>query len=325
MPILNLIQAVNQALVQEMETDERVVVLGEDVGLNGGVFRATEGLYEKFGPERVIDTPLSELGIVGVSIGMALYGLRPVAELQFDGFMPPALDQIISHASRLRNRSRGRFNAPIVIRAPYGAGIKALEHHSDSPEATYAHIPGLKVVIPSTPYDTKGLLIASIRDPDPVIFLEPKRIYRAVKGEVPKESYAIPLGEARVVREGGDVTLIGWGAMMRVALEVAEKAGEEKIDVEVIDVRTISPLDVATLVSSAKKTGRVVIVHEAPRNCGVGAEIAALISERAFLNLEAPMERVTGYDVIAPLAKLEDYNIPNAARVLKAVERAAKF
>ena len=321
---LNIVQAVRFALEQEMERDPNVVVLGEDVGRNGGVFRATDGLLDKFGEERVIDTPLSESGIVGAAIGMALYGLRPVAEIQFDGFLYPALDQIISHAGKIRNRSRGRFHVPLVIRVPYGGGIRAPEHHSDSPETFLVHTPGIKVTTPSTPYDTKGLLTSSIRDPDPVVFLEPKRIYRAIKGEVPEEDYVVPLGKAKVIREGEDVTLISWGAMIRPSVEAADKA-KDTAEVEIIDLRTLSPLDSETITRSVEKTGRAVVVHEAPRTCGLGAEITALINEKAFLNLEAPVERVTGFDVPFPLYKLESYYLPNVERIIRGIENVVKF
>jgi len=321
---LNIVQAVKSALEQEMVRDPNVIVLGEDVGRNGGVFRATEGLFDEFGEDRVIDTPLSEIGIVGVTIGLALYGLRPVAEIQFEGFLYPALDQLISHAGKIRNRSRGRFHVPLVVRVPYGGGIRAPEQHSDSPETYLVHTPGIKVVTPSNPYDTKGLLVSAIRDPDPVVFLEPKRVYRAIRGEVPEEDYAVPLNEAKVVREGDDVTLISWGAMMRPTTEAAEKA-KNKASVEVIDLRALSPIDVKTLTRSVEKTGRAVVVHEAPRTCGLGAEITALINEKVFLSLEAPVVRVTGPDVPYPLYKLENYYLPNVERIKRGIEKIASF
>jgi len=321
---LNIAQAVRLALEQEMARDPNVIVLGEDVGRNGGVFRATEDLFDEFGEDRVIDTPLSEIGIVGVAIGLALYGLRPVAEIQFEGFLYPALDQLISHAGKVRNRSRGRFHVPLVVRVPYGGGIRAPEHHSDSPEAYLVHTPGIKVVTPSNPYDTKGLLISAIRDPDPVVFLEPKRVYRAVRGEVPEEEYIVPLGEAKVVREGDDVTLISWGATMRPAMEAAEKV-KDKTSMEVIDLRTLSPIDVETLTRSVEKTGRAVVVHEAPKTSGLGAEITALINEKVFLSLEAPVVRVTGPDVPYPLYKLENCYLPNVERIEKGIEKVASF
>jgi pyruvate dehydrogenase E1 component beta subunit len=321
---LNLVGAVRLALKQEMERDPDVVVLGEDVGVDGGVFRATEGLIKEFGENRVIDTPLSESGIVGVAIGLALYGLKPVAEIQFEGFLYPALDQIISHVGRIRNRSRGRFHVPLVIRFPYGGGIRAPEHHSDSPEALLVHTPGIKVVTPSTPYDAKGLLTSAIRDPDPVLFMEPKRIYRAIVEDVPEDDYTVPLGEAKVVREGTDVTLVSWGAMVRYSNEAAETV-KDRISVEVIDLRTLSPMDTETITKSVEKTGRAVVVHEAPRTAGLGAEITAVINETAFLSLEAPIERVTGFDVPFPQHKLENYYLPNTERIVKAIEKVANF
>ncbi|MGA2238240.1 MAG: alpha-ketoacid dehydrogenase subunit beta [Candidatus Bathyarchaeia archaeon] len=321
---LNLVGAVRLALKQEMEKDPDVVLLGEDVGVDGGVFRATEGLIKEFGENRVIDTPLSESGIVGVAIGLALYGLKPVAEIQFEGFLYPALDQIISHVGRIRNRSRGRFHVPLVIRFPYGGGIRAPEHHSDSPEALLVHTPGIKVVMPSTPYDAKGLLTSAIRDPDPVLFMEPKRIYRAIVEDVPEDDYTVPLGEAKIVREGTDVTLVSWGAMVRYSNEAAETV-KDRISVEVVDLRTLSPMDTATITKSVEKTGRAVVVHEAPRTAGLGAEIAAIINETAFLSLEAPVERVTGFDVPFPQHKLENYYLPNTERIVKAIEKVANF
>jgi pyruvate dehydrogenase E1 component beta subunit len=279
---------------------------------------------KEFGENRVIDTPLSESGIVGVAIGLALYGLKPVAEIQFDGFLYPALDQIISHAGRIRNRSRGRFHVPLVIRFPYGGGIRAPEHHSESPEALLVHTPGVKVVMPSTPYDAKGLLTSAIRDPDPVLFMEPKRIYRAIVEDVPEDDYTVPLSEAKIVREGTDITLISWGAMMRLSREAAEKV-KDTISVEVIDLRTLSPMDTATITRSVEKTGRALVVHEAPRTAGLGAEIVAVINETAFLNLEAPIERVTGFDVPFPQHKLENYYLPDTERIVKAIEKVASF
>lgn len=325
MPQLNIVQAINDALKTEMRRDPTVLVMGEDVGVNGGVFRVTENLYKEFGPDRSIDTPLSEAGIVGTAIGMALNGLKPVAEIQFDGFMAPAFDQIISHAARIRWRSRGRYHVPLVIRAPYGGGIRGPELHSESPEAYYAHTPGLKVVIPSNPYDAKGLLIAAIRDPDPVIYLEPKRLYRAFRAEVPEEDYIVPIGKARIAREGSDVTLIAWGAMMPIALGAAEKMAAQNVSVEVIDLRTIAPLDVEAVIESVKKTGRVVIVHEAPRTCGFGSELAALVNDKAFEYLQAPIVRVTGPDTIIPQARLEDYYLPDVGRCLKGIEKVLSY
>jgi pyruvate dehydrogenase E1 component beta subunit len=322
---LTLVQSVRDALYTEMQLDEDVVVLGEDVGKNGGVFRATEGLFDEFGGDRVIDTPLAESGIVGTAIGMAAYGLKPVPEIQFQGFIYPAFDQIVSHAARLRNRSRGRFTVPMVVRAPYGGGIRAPELHSESKEAFFAHEPGLKVVIPSTPYDTKGLLISAIRDPDPVIFLEPKLIYRAFRDDVPETDYEVPLGEAAVRREGEDVTVVTWGSMSRPTLEAAENVAEDGIDAEVIDLRTISPMDRETIVESFEKTGRAVVVHEAPRTGGLGGEIVATLQERSLIYQEAPIERVTGYDTQFPLYSLEDYYLPNVARVEEGIREVTSF
>jgi len=322
---LNMVEAINLALREEMEKDNRVVVLGEDVGKEGGVFRVTDKLQERFGADRVIDTPLAESGIVGVAFGMAVNGLRPVAEIQFEGFLYPCLDQINNHISRIRNRSRGRFTCPLVIRTPYGGGIHAPEHHSDSPEAILAHIPGLKVVIPATPYEAKGLLLTSIRDPDPVIFMEPKRIYRAIREEVPEGDYTIPLGKARMVQEGKDVTVIAWGAMVREVLSAGEQLKADKIDMEIIDLRTISPIDAETIANSVRKTGRAVIVHEAPKTCGLGAEIIALINEKALLSLQAPVERVTGFDIPVPLPKSEHYYLPNPKRIIIAVKKVVNF
>lgn len=326
MPQLNLVQAVNDALKTEMRLDERVLVMGEDVGVDGGVFRATEGILQEFGPHRAIDTPLAESGIVGIAIGMAVYGLQPVAEIQFDGFMPPAFDQIVSHVARIRWRSRGRFHVPLVIRAPYGGGIRALEHHSESPEAYYAHTPGLKVVIPSSPYEAKGLLLASIRDPDPVIFFEPKRLYRAFREDVPEGDYTIPLGKARVASEGEDITVISWGSMTRTALQAAEEINEKDgISAEVIDLRTLVPLDFETISQSVQKTGRAVVVQEAPRTCGFASEITALIMERLLLHLEAPVVRVTGHDVTMPYLRMEEYYLPDVGRVARAIHQAVNF
>jgi pyruvate dehydrogenase E1 component subunit beta len=319
--MLNMVQALNQALHQEMGKDPSVLILGEDIAVDGGVFRLTEGLLEKFGPERVIDTPLAESAIVGAAIGMAVAGLRPVAEIQFMGFIYLAMNQIIAHAARIRNRSRGRFTVPMVIRTPYGAGIKALEHHSESTEALFCQIPGLKVAVPSTPYDAKGLLVASIRDEDPVIFLEPTRLYRAGRQEVPEESYEVPLGKARIVREGEGVSIVAWGAMIPVVEQAAENLGREGIFPEVIDLRTLSPLDRETVLGSVKRTGRLLVVHEAPKTCGLGAEIAAFVAEKAMFQLEAPIMRVTGQDITVPLAKGEDYYYPSPERVALGIKR----
>lgn len=323
---LNMVEAIDLALQQEMQLDAKVVVLGEDVGRDGGVFRVTDGLVERFGEERVIDTPLGESGIVGMAIGMAIAGYRPVAEIQFAGFAYPAYDQLVSHAARIRTRSRGQFSVPLVVRTPYGGGIRALEHHSESMEAIFAHIPGLKVVIPADPYEAKGLLAAAIRDPDPVMFLEPARIYRAVKAEVPGEPYTLPLDKARVVREGEDVTALAWGAHIRTLEEAARRLeAEGAIDLEIIDVRSLSSFDFETVLASVVKTGRAVVVHEAPRTCGFGAEISAQIMERAVLHLKSPVLRVTGFDTIPPLAKLEDYYQPDVDRVVEAIQASVRF
>jgi pyruvate dehydrogenase E1 component beta subunit len=319
--MLNMVQAINQALHQEMERDPSILILGEDIAVDGGVFRLTEGLLEKFGQERVIDTPLAESAMVGASIGMAVAGLRPIAEIQFMGFIYLAMNQIIAHAARIRNRSRGRFTVPLVIRTPYGAGVKALEHHSESTEALFCQIPGLKVVVPSTPYDAKGLLIASIRDDDPVIFLEPTRLYRAGRQEVPEEPYEVPLGKARIVREGEGVSIVAWGAMIPVVEQAAENVGKDGIFPEVIDLRTLSPLDRGTVLESVKRTGRLLIVHEAPKTCGLGAEVAAFVAEKAMFQLEAPIVRITGQDITIPLAKGEDYYYLSPERVVLGIKK----
>ena len=319
---LNLVQAINLALIQEMEKDDRVLILGEDVGVNGGVFRVTEGLQKRFGEKRVVDTPLAESGIIGTSIGLAMAGLRPVPEIQFEGFLGPAYDQICSHAARMRTRTRGAYTVPLTIRVPVGGGIHAPELHSDSPEAIYAHTPGLKVVMPSSPYDAKGLLVSAIRDPDPVIFFEPKRVYRAFREEVPEDEYTIPIGKARVVCEGTDLTVISWGASVMQCMESIEKSSKS---VELIDLRTIWPLDIETIEASVKKTGRCVVVHEAPFTCGFGAEVAATIMERCFLHLEAPVQRVTGFDTIMPYYKLELSYLPDATRISGAINDIAAY
>jgi len=324
MPVMNVIQAVNDALRVEMRRDPDVVVLGEDVGRFGGVFRATQGLQQEFGADRVIDTPLAEGGIVGTALGMALYGLRPVPEIQFADFIYPAFDQIVSEVAKYRYRSGGQFSCPMVIRAPYGGGIKGGLYHSQSPEAHFIHTAGLKVVAPSNPRDAKGLLISAIRDPDPVLFFEPKRVYRAAKGEVPEGEYAIPLGEAAVTREGTRVTLIAWGAMWHEADRAAREAEAEGIDCEVLDLRSLQPLDLDAIVRSVEKTGRAVIVHEAPRTCGFGAELVALVQERCFLNLEAPIARVTGFDTPFPYTLEMEY-LPRAPRILKAIREVVSF
>lgn len=325
MPEITLVEAVTQALAYELAADENVVVFGEDVGLNGGVFRATVGLQERFGKERVLDTPLAEVMIAGMAVGMATQGLKPVAEFQFMGFIYPGLDHIISHASRMRNRTRGRLNCPIVYRAPYGGGIHAPEHHSESTEAMFAHIPGLRVVIPSSPARAYGLLLASIRNPDPVLFLEPKRIYRFVKQDVPDNGEALPLDRCFVLREGSDVTLVTWGAMIKETMEAAAALEAKNISCEIIDVATIKPLDINTILDSVEKTGRCVIIHEAARTCGVGAEIAAQLNEYALDSLLAPVQRVTGYDTVMPYYKLENYYLPSTQQIIDAVELTLEF
>lgn len=316
-----LVEAVNLALAHALEHDPAVVLLGEDIGANGGVFRATLGLQARFGAERVFDTPLAEGAIAGAAIGMAAMGLHPVAEIQFTGFIYPIVDQVLSHAARLRHRTRGRLSCPLVIRSPCGAGIHAPEHHSESPEALFAHIPGLRVVMPSSPARAYGLLLAAIRDPDPVIFLEPTRLYRLFKQRVEDTGEALPLDACFTLREGADVTLVSWGAMLQEALKAADQLAEEGIAAEVIDVATLKPLDIDTILASVAKTGRCVIVHEAPRTCGLGAEIAAAIAERGLYSLLAPIERVTGYDVVVPLFRLETQYMPSVARILSAVKK----
>jgi pyruvate dehydrogenase E1 component beta subunit len=322
---ITLIEAVTQALAYELENDPSVVVFGEDVGVNGGVFRATAGLQQRFGQNRVFDTPLAENMIAGICVGMATQGLKPVAEIQFMGFIYSSMDQIISHASRLRNRTRGRLTCPMVIRTPFGAGIHAPEHHSESTEAMFAQIPGLRVVIPSSPLRAYGLLLAAMRDPDPVIFLEPTRIYRLVKQEVPNNGESLPLDVCFVLREGKDVTLVSWGAMMHETLQAAERLSEMGIEAEVIDVATIKPLDMKTILASVEKTGRCVIVHEAVKTCGVGAEIAAELAEHALTSLLAPVQRVTAYDTIVPLYRLENQYLPSAARIVQTVQKVMEF
>jgi pyruvate dehydrogenase E1 component beta subunit len=322
MPKMTMVQALNMALRQEMEKDDRVIVLGEDVGRDGGVFRVTDGLIEKFGENRSVDTPLAESGIIGMSIGMALYGLRPVCEIQFSGFSYLGFHQIESHASRLRWRSQGSLSVPMVLRAPYGGGVRALEHHSESREAFWAHIPGLKMVIPSGPRNARALLISAIRDPDPVIFYEGKAIYRAFREEVPEEEETMEIGKSQVVREGKDLTMISYGAMMRPTLEAAEVLKEkEGVEGEVIDLLTISPLDDEPFVKSIGKTGRALIVHEAPRSFGPGAEIVTRIMEKAFYYLEAPIARVTGYDVVIPLFAHEKAYLPDVPRIVRAARK----
>lgn len=313
-----LVEAVTLALAHEMAADERVVVLGEDVGVNGGVFRATAGLLERFGPERVIDTPLAETLIAGMSVGLAAQGLRPVAEIQFMGFIYPAIDQMLNHASRLRRRTQGRLTCPMVLRAPFGGGIHAPEHHSESTETLFAHIPGLRVVASSSPARTYGLLLAAIRDPDPVIFLEPERIYRSAKEDVVDNGEALPLDVCFVLRNGADVTLVSWGAAVRETLLAADRLAEDGIAAEVIDVATLAPLDMATVLESVAKTGRCVIVHEAARNVGVGAEIAARLADEGLMSLLAQVQRVTGYDAVMPLARLERHYLPSVERIVGA-------
>lgn len=324
MATLTLVQAIHDALRTAMRADARIVVLGEDVGRLGGVFRATLGLHEEFGPERVIDTPLAEGGIVGAAIGMALYGLRPVPEIQFADFIYPAFDQIVNELAKLRYRSGGEYPCPVVIRAPYGGGVKGGHYHSQSPEALFIHTAGLKVVVPSTPYDAKGLLLSALRQEDPVLFFEPKRLYRAAKGEVPEGDYTVPLESAVVRREGTDVTVVTWGAMVPESLEAAEAAARAGISCEVLDLRTLWPVDITTLEASARKTGRVVVVHEAARTCGFGAEVAALLQERCFVHLEAPVKRVTGWDTPFPYALESDY-LPLAPRILAGVDETFRF
>ena len=319
---LTLVQAINLALVQEMENDDRVILLGEDIGINGGVFRVTEGLQKRFGKDRVVDTPLAESGILGSSIGLAMAGLRPVPEIQFDGFLGPAYDQLCSHAARMRSRTRGAYTVPLTVRVPVGGGIHAPELHSDSPEAIYIHTPGLKVVMPASPYDAKGLLISCLRDPDPCIFFEPKRIYRAFREEVPEDEYTIPLGKARIVCEGDDLTIISWGASVVQCMQAVEKTDPS---IELIDMRTLSPFDMQAVEDSVKKTGRCVIVHEAPKTCGFGAELAARIMERCFLHLEAPVQRVAGFDTTMPYYKLEMDYLPDTERIGKAIAEVAVY
>lgn len=322
---LTLVEAVNHALAWELAADPNVIVFGQDVGKDGGVFRSTVGLLDRFGPERVRDTPLSETLIAGMAVGMAAQGLKPVAEIQFMGFIYPAIDQILNHAARLRNRTRGRLSCPMVLRTPCGAGIHAPEHHSESTEALFVHIPGLRVVMPSSPARAYGLLLAAIRDPDPVIFLEPTRIYRLVKQEVPDNGEVLPLDVCFVLREGTDVTLVAWGAMIHETMAVADRLAEEGVSAEVIDVATLKPLDIGTIVESVQKTGRCVIVHEAARTAGVGAEIAAQLAEKCLLSLQAPVERVTGYDTVVPLHRLEKHYMPDVPRILAAVRRTLAF
>lgn len=322
---ITLIEAINQALHYEMTVDKDVILLGEDIGVNGGVFRATQGLYEKFGAERVLDTPLAESMIAGLSIGMATQGLKPVAEFQFMGFSYPALDQIINHAARFRNRTRGRLHCPLVFRMPYGAGIHAPEHHSESTETLFAHIPGLRVVVPSSPTRAYGLLLAAIRNPDPVIFLEPTRLYRLHKQTVQDSGEALALDQPFLLREGKDITLISWGAMLHETLMAADHLLKKGLSADVIDVATLKPLNSALLLNSVEKTGCCVIIHEAARFCGIGAEIAAQLSEKAFLSLKAPIQRVTGYDVTVPYAQLEKQYLPSLAKIINVIDQTLEF
>jgi pyruvate dehydrogenase E1 component beta subunit len=324
MPTMNMVQAINDGLRTEMRRDPRVVVLGEDVGKVGGVFRVTQGLYDEFGDDRVIDTPLSEGGIVGCAIGMALYGLVPVPEIQFADFIFPAYDQIVSELAKYRYRSGGEYSAKLVIRTPVGGGIRGGHYHSQSPESLFIHVSGLKVVCPSNPHDAKGLLLAAIRDPDPVLFFEPKRIYRASKGEVPEGDYEVEIGKARIAREGKHVTILAWGAMLYEAIAAADQAKEKGIECEIVDLRTLWPVDIDAIVASVKKTGRVIVVHEAPKTCGFGAELVALINEKAFLHLEAPPVRVTGWDTPFPYTLEMEY-LPLAHRILPAIVQTASY
>jgi 2-oxoisovalerate dehydrogenase E1 component beta subunit len=324
MATMNIIQAVNDALKLEMRRDPRVVVLGEDVGKFGGVFRATQGLHEEFGETRVIDTPLAESGIIGTAIGMALYGLKPVPEIQFADFIFPAFDQIVSELAKYRYRSGGQYAAPVTIRTPVGGGIRGGHYHSQSPESLFIHTAGLTVICPSNPYDAKGLLASAIRSDDPVLFMEPKRVYRASKGEVPEGEYTVPIGKASVVREGKQVTVIAWGAMLHEALEAVNEAAKNGVDAELIDLRTLWPVDLDTILASVKKTGRVVVVHEAPRTCGFGSELVSLVTERCFTLLEAPPVRVTGYDTPFPYTLENDY-LPRAPRIYKALKETVAY
>jgi pyruvate dehydrogenase E1 component subunit beta len=325
MAVMNMVQAIKSALDFKLGDDKDVVVYGEDVGVEGGVFRVTEGLQKTHGVERVFDTPLAESMIVGTGVGMAAVGLRPVAEIQFSGFIYPAFNQIISHVARMRTRTRGKMSCPMVIRAPYGGGVKALEMHSESLEATYGHMPGLKVVIPSTPYDAKGLMISAIEDNDPVMFLEPKKVYRAIKQEVPDESYRIKIGKAAVVQEGTQVTVVAYGSMLRTVKQGLALAKKDGISAELIDLRTIYPLDTDTVMNSVKKTGRLLIVHEAAQSFGVGAELIALANEEAFLHLEAPPTRLTGFDTVVPLPMGEDLYFPDADRVYYETKKVVEY
>ncbi|MDI6453136.1 alpha-ketoacid dehydrogenase subunit beta [Peloplasma aerotolerans] len=325
MAALTLLGAINQALDQKLADDERVVVFGEDTGFEGGVFRVTAGLQKKYGEDRVFDTPIAEAAITGSAVGMAINGLIPIAEIQFDGFVFPGYTEIVTHMARYRNRTRGRYGLPIVVRFPVGGGIRALEHHSESLETLLGHIPGLKVVMPSTPYDAKGLMISAIEDPDPVIFMEPKRIYRAGKQEVPEEMYRIPIGKAKVVKKGKDMTVVAWGPIVREVVKAMELIKDENIDIELIDLRTINPIDEETIINSVKKTGRFLVVQEAVKTYGPGAELISLVNEKAFLHLEAAPARVTGYDITVPLAKGEHYHFVQPERIAAEILKVAKF
>ena len=322
MAVINMVQALNQAMDQEMARDKDVIILGEDVGVDGGVFRVTDGLIKKY-PKQVFDTPLAECGITGTSIGLALYGLKPVAEIQFMGFIYPGMQQLISHAARFRNRSRGSYTVPMVVRMPCQGGIKALEHHSESTEAMFAHIPGIKCVMPGTPYDAKGLLIASIRDPDPVIFLEPKKIYRSIKEEVPNELYTISIGKANVIQEGTDLTIVTWGAYVKDVLDWIKDI--KGVSIELIDLRTISPMDSETVINSVKKTGRCLIVQEACRECSISSELSARITEKAMLSLEAPVLRLAGFDIIMPLPQGEHFYLMNPKRLKYMIDKVMGY
>lgn len=325
MKVMNMVQAINNGLDIKLSEDETIVIYGEDVGFEGGVFRITEGLQIKYGEDRVFDSPLAESAIAGTAVGMAIAGLRPIIEMQFDGFSYPALNQIINHIARMHNRSRGKYNMSIVIRIPYGGGINALEHHSESPEAIYGHIPGLKVVVPSTPYDAKGLLISAIESNDPVIFLEPKRIYRAIKQEVPEEKFIIPLGKAKVLSSGTDVTVVAFGAMVREIQKAMVMAKEAGISVELIDLRSIYPIDRETIAKSIQKTGRFIVVSEAPSSFGIGAELMAIANEEAFMYLEAPPKRVSGFDTIVPLPQGEHFYMQTPEKIFYEIERTVRF
>ncbi len=325
MKVMNMVQSINNALDLKLGDDERVLVFGEDVGVEGGVFRLTEGLQKKYGEARVFDTPLAESGIAGTAVGMAANGLRPVIEMQFSGFVYPAFNQILSHIARMRNRTRGKYTVPVVIRMPYGGGIKALEHHSESPEAFFAHIPGLKVVIPSTPYDAKGLMISAIESDDPVIFMEPKRIYRAIKQEVPEEKYKIEIGKGIILNEGEDITVVAYGAMVREAQRAAALAKKKGISVELIDLRTIYPVDRELIGRSVKKTGRFLAITEAPATAGMASELVTIVTEEAFLSLEAPPSRLGGFDTVMPLPKGEHFYMHSGERIFYEIDKLVRY